>query len=281
MIQTSKRYQKFLDSYEFYANSVNFRIHSSKALEKFKNVQSFQLNQLANGKYHFAQDRREVLLLKYDMWSRWLYEIENLMIELSGNHLEHIINSKDIDMIIMLALKTSKSYKTVIHDKHTAFFDTKFVNIWEEMHELAFEHMLESIKLLNGLSFDIVFTRIVDILVEVMQYTLTEIYELDSVFCKLVIKCDNCPEEAVCPKNKREDSEENTIFVIVGSLAYKCLSTTGKCIISERIKIYKKYFDFNEIYFKNYTDEPLHQHLIELIEDSDININFKKSIVHH
>lgn len=281
MIKTSKRYQKFLDNYEFYHNSVNFRIRSSKALEKFKNVQSFQLNQLANGKYHFSQDRRELLLLKYDMWSRWLYEIENLIIELSGNHLEHIIDSKDIYMIVMLALKTSETYKSVIHDKHNEFFDNNFINIWEEIHELAFEYMIDCIKSLKGLSFDIVFTRIVDILVEVMQYTLIEIYELDSIFCKHEIRCEDCSEEDICPKNKREDSEENTIFIIVAQLTYKFFNITEKCIILERIKIYKKYFNFNEIYFKNYTDEPFHQDMIELIENSGININYKKSIIQH
>jgi len=278
MIQASRRYNNFLNNYEFYPNSVHFRIHSSKALEKFKNVQAFQLNQLANGKYHFAPDRREILLLKYDMWSRWLFEIENLMIELSGNHLELKINEKDINTIISLALKTSETYKEVISIRHPESFNESFVKIWLDSHEVVFSYMISAIKQIKGFSFDIAYSKIVDILVEVMQYTLIEIYELDSVFCKLKIKCEDCPENYICPKNKKDDSKED-IFIVITPLIEKCFKLTGVCLASERIKVYEKHFNFKEIYLKNYTDAHLPERTVLEIENLGTAINYRKSLI--
>jgi len=256
MIKASKRYQSFLNNYEFYPNSIQFRINSSKSLEKFKNVQSFQLNQVLNGKYHFNQDRREILLLKYDMWSRWLVEIENLMIELSGNHLEFTLKEKDIEMIISLAVKTSDTYKDVINNKHKENFDQEFSKLWMEIHELSFTYMIEEIKLLTLSSYGTAFTKIVDILTEVMQNTLYEIYELDSII----------------------SNNSNSIFLIVTNMSYKCFDSIGVCSIENRINIYKKYFKFDEIYFKNYTDHKLRPNIIDGLEKDGIEINYKKSI---
>jgi hypothetical protein len=276
MSQSTKRYKKFLENYEFYPNSVHFRIYSSKALEKFKNVQSFQLNQISNGKYYFSHDRREILLLKYDMWSRWLYEVENLMIELSGNHPEFIIDKKDIELIISLAEKTSETYKNVILHKHSESFDQIFTNIWLKIHESPFRYMVEKIKDLIGYNFETTFIKIVDILVEVMQYTLYEIYELDSVICKFTKKCSECNEEDGCKKIKDKDE---CIFLIITEMAYKSHDKIKICLITERLKYYKEHFNIDEVYFKNYTDGKIKSRLIDEIERENIKINFRKSLI--
>ena len=166
MPQTTERYKQFLTNYNFFSNCVQFRIHSSNALEKWKNVQSFQLDQIVNGKFYFAQDRREILLLQYDLWSRWLYEIENLCIELSGNHLDFYTKSSDIAQIVELALKTSDVAGKIMTEHHNDRFDNEFVLIWNKVHNVVNEYMLANFNLFEGMTYDTLFTSIADVLVE-------------------------------------------------------------------------------------------------------------------
>jgi hypothetical protein len=153
MPKTTERYKNFLNTYEFYSNSIQFRILSSKSLEKWKNVQSFQLNQIANGKFFFAQSRKEILLLKYDMWSRFLFEIENFIIEFAGKTSQKEMTDFSIDFILSLAEKTDKTYKEVILDEKNEVFDLEFNKIWLDLHDEVFKKFKESVKSLNGILF--------------------------------------------------------------------------------------------------------------------------------
>lgn len=280
MIKTSKRYQLFLNNYQFYPNSVNFRIHSSKALEKFKNVQSFQLNQLANGKYHFAPDRRELLLLMYDMWSRWLYEIENLIIEVSGNHPDNLVNNKDLELIILLAVKTSDTYIDIIKNKFTNHFEEKFSSIWIECHESVFDFMISEIKKLEHKTFDMVFIKIVDLLCEIMQYSLIEIYEIDSLICINEQDCLHCSQNNICIKNKKTELEKNEIMIVVSTIILKSIIGDNN-ILLKKINILKKYFEFNKVILKNHTEKSFNLNLINLIENNNLIIDFKKSLLNY
>lgn len=273
----SARYDDYLSTYKFYPNNILFRIQSSKAIEKFKNVQSFQLNQLINGKFFFARDRRELLLLKYDMWSRWIYEVENFCIELSGK--SSVISSKDMDYVLDLATKTEKTYESVITNKHKYAFDSNFTKIWLETHKLSFDFFIILLKKLHGLRYDAFFIRVIDIIVQLLQYTLTEIHELDTLFCKRNKLCSICPIQEECSHSKRCEALDDTPFIIFGDFESNYYSDTGKCLAAERLKIYRKYFDIQEIYFKNYTDEPLDEFLIQNVEDIGIKIDYKKCLI--
>jgi hypothetical protein len=259
---SSHRLKTFLDSYKFYPNSVDFRIVSSKALEKWKNVQSYQLNQLANGKFFFPPDRREVLLLKYDMWSRWLVEVENLCIELGADHHSNILQNHDMDIIISLAEKTAGTYSNII-ESHNEFFDTKFGKIWLESHEHAFSFMKDELRSLQG-TYTQVFVYIVDLLCEIMQYTLTEIHELNHIL--------------LCKDEYYKDQDPNVIFMVVTPFCKRFASQTDGCLLTQRLSVYKKYFDFDTVYFKNFTNHPLSEQLIGNVESTGVKIDYKKSL---
>lgn len=272
MPQDSIRFNNFLDSYNFYSNSINFRIQSSKAIEKFKNVQSFQLNQLANGKYYFSQTRREILLLKYDMWSRWMIEIENLFIELSGNEVSNVVVRDDVNTILSLADKTVHKYNSIMLDEHQENFDNHFTKIWLELHDIIYKYMVDMIKGTEGYTYDVAFTLIVDILVQVMQHTLLEIYELDSFIFRRENNHSDCTDSNC-------DSTDLSDFVIIGDLSEKCLHLFNESLVRHRIEIYKKYFNVTKIYIKNCTDDDIHKDVLEDLEKSGVEIDFKKSLL--
>jgi len=268
--KNSIRFEKYLSTYQFYSNSISFRIISSKAFEKFKNVQNFQLNQLANGRFYFSSTRREILLLKYDMWSRCLAEIENYFIEMSGNEVNNIVGSEDLNFILSLANKTTDVYKEIMLNKNIDYFDIEFTKIWLEIHESVYLYMLEMLKGIEGYSYEMAFTLIVDLLIKCMQYTLIEIYELDSIICKRNKDCKTCEESDDC---------ETSDFVIICELSESYFHMFGESLAANRLNVYKKYFDIDSIFIKNYTDENIPKELINDLEKTNINIDYKKTLI--
>lgn len=268
MERAVRRLETFLENYAFFSNNIGFRIKSSKALEKWKNIQSFQLNQIANGKYHFHPQKREILLLKYDLWTRWITEIENLMIEMSENSPENVITEEQICGIIKLADKTTSVYKDIILDKHKDRFHNLFSKAWLETHELVYDIMLTEVRGLAGFRFDISFTALVDILSSVMQYTLLELHELNDLFC--YYNKDSVEE------NKGKTFEEiNTPFMIITKMDELSYNLTGKYLVVERFKIYKKRFGITSTFFKNYSGQQIPKEIFEQIEETGTNIKYK------
>jgi hypothetical protein len=260
--ESTHRYKEFLENYHFFSNNVEFRIVSSSALEKWKNVQAFQLNQVTRGNFYFPKDRRETLLLKYDLWSRWLFEIENLMIELGGNNRTSEIQPHDKDIIISLAKKTSSRYFEILSNEKDTF-KGDFSEIWLRTHTNAFNHMLDEIREIEG-SYISAFVNIVNLLVEVMQYTLTEIHELNQIL--------------IHSKEVNVGDELKDVFLVVSDFCLKYFMKTGKCLVSQRVKIYKEYFNIQDVYIKNYTEKALPRVLFEHIENAGVKIDLKRSL---
>lgn len=268
MTTRAKRCASYLDAYNFYPNSIAFRICSSRALERWKNVQSFQLGQLVNGKYFFSKDRREILLLKYDLWSRWLYEIENLCIASASMGIQ-TATQDHVDTMIALSEKTTSTYKHLMTNQEKANFDEQFVKIWLEVHELPYKYLIEEITESVGLDFETLFTKLTTALVAVMQHTLIEIHELDMLLCKN----DDCLTSISATLSNEPH------FVIITGFVYQVFASLGQCLICNRLRVYRKYTDLNSVYIKNYTDRPIRPKLIENIENLGITIDFRKSLI--
>lgn len=266
MPRSTERYKNYLSSYVMHTNSIHFRISSSKAIEKWKNVQSFQLNQIANGKFYFSKDRKEILLLKYDMWSRFIYEVENLLIELSGNHPENIVQQEHMDSINELANKTGSVYEDAILNKFKENFDEDFSRLWINVHSSSFDLVIFQMKSLIGYTFEHAFTMLVDILTKAMQYTLIEIHELNCMFCHFV-------DDSLC--GNRHTDKIDIPFLIYTPFDVtndKLLKTT---LIKKRFDLIRERFDLKEIYIKNYCDERIPSEVFDYIESSGVKINYR------
>jgi len=269
MPHNTARYQKFLSTYDFHANSIDFRICSSSALEKWKNIQSFQLNQLVNGKFFFPQDRRELLLLTYDLWSRWLYEVENLCIEISTDSKFKKVDERDVALVKTLAEKTIAAYRDVI-TLNKSRFNQEFAEIWLRQHVRVERYILHAISNTTGYTVAQLFVGIVDELCEVMQYTLAEIHELNMLFNSFKVESYT--------KNVKHTGPGQMPFLIVTNLSKKVYDSTGDCLVAERLKIYQEYFEINTVYIKNYMDSPVNEYIIQCIEEVGVTVDFRRSV---
>lgn len=301
MITTRKRLDDFLDNYQFYSNSVEFRIKSSKALERFKNVQSFQLNEIKNGRYKFGKSRRELLLLKFDLLTKVLYESENLCIQFyDAQYASNVV----VESVVSLVSKASYLYNKIIKEDHPEAFDPIFSGIWIEMFSIN-EHLLKKrILSLEGAEFSVFFDNLVDTVSALLQNSTFELFELDVLLmkqrklynhpnCKHP-KCDNFDNCGVISHDTDPDIIKNNMEITRGSRQLDCDDT--KCLmlvmsnyinsdtensrfyLKSKMDIFLKYFEIECIYFKNLSDGPIKASVINEIEKYGIHIDYKGSL---
>lgn len=290
MITTRKRLDDFLDNYQFYSNSVEFRIKSSKALERFKNVQSFQLNEIKNGRYKFSKNRRELLLLKFDLLTKVLYESENLCIQFyDAQYASNLV----VESVVSLVSKASYLYNKIITEDHPEAFDPIFSGIWIEIFSIN-EHLLKKqILSLEGAEFSVFFNNLVDIVSALLQNSTFELFELDVLLMKQR-KLYNHPNCNVINLGMDPDIVKNNMEITRGSrqLNYddtKCLmlvisnyinsdTENSRIYLESKMGIFLKYFEIESIYFKNLSDGPVRASVIEEIEKYGIHIDYKGSL---
>lgn len=247
----------FLKNYIFYPNNVQFRIVSSREIVKWKETKSFNLNQLVNGRFYFPKKIREILLLKYDIATRWLFEVENYFIERYKE--KSFITEDELHYIVSLAIKANNKFKSTIKE-NPEHFDSKFAKIWEELHNITANFFYELITSVEGI-YEYAFGQIVDHLCETMNYTLIEIYELNEIFKKL---------------DKTDYLDD--IFIVHTEFCNKFFERRGYCMQKERLAIYKKHFKFDTVWIKNYTNEPINAELLKTIQSLNLKINYEKCL---
>lgn len=318
MITLDKRLDKFLDSYEFYPNSVDFRIISSKAIEKFKNVQAFHLNEIRNGKYKFGATRREVLLLKFDILSRAVYEIENLCIQFYHDY--ENAEPEFVEYINKLIEKSRSIYNEIILDKHPEAFDPIFVNIWLRIINKDVSILLDGISELTGLPLIDFFIKLVNIVTRLIQNSTLGLYELDTMLIKQshefytksncspfikdihgefscgLFECKNfeiCStkdrmdldnqvnlrvQEKLCIHKTMEGLDERNCLMLVISNYINDSTDRSLRHLESKMNIYKEFFTIDEIYFKNLSDNPINDKVTKKVEEFNIPIDYKRSI---
>lgn len=268
MLEGKKNIESYMENYNFNENNIHFRIYSSKALEKYKHYQSFNLNQLVHGKFPFRKTSKEILLLKYDMWFRWLMRIEGYIV---ANNIEKI-KEEHIDIFLYYASLTNALYQKTMQE-YPQYFNPSFLNIWMKFHTLLHKYLHTQLKLSPTTDSTYFFNHISDILIEVMDSTVYELVEMEVMLNKYEI--------SICPnKNKMEEfSPAGSVpFLIYNSIGENYYKIINESLLANRVKLYKNYIPtLDKVYIKNYTDFSIPEVEINLIQ-KEIEIDFYSSI---
>ena len=157
---------------KYIRNNVEYRVVSSQVHSVFKMEQSKILSELVINKaqHRFSTTAKEIMLLKYNVWSDFLLDLEQFLITNWGSDtlpddIKSMMDDRD------------KCYTTTIEDPHNGF-DQEFVSIWEEVHGLLFHYLRNSIVHKYG-SKARTFKIIADTISSIMAHTLYEVYEID------------------------------------------------------------------------------------------------------
>lgn len=221
---------------DYVRNNIYFRIIACKALETYKNTQAFVLGDITNGKHKFSETPRELMLLMFDNWFRYLLFLERFSL---SKH--EPFTADDIERITIEAQVTIDTI-TEIALSNTDVFDNRFISIWRQTHKALDEYLFLSIAELAGQTNTNVFPNIVKSLSKCLNASLLELHEIDCLVYK------------------------QQMFVSFDPVCLEYDTKTNKVMLVDRYKIYDRYIhtDLNvKVYVEENSKELCEQHCIQ------------------
>lgn len=256
-------------TYKYTQNNIGFRRRSRRVLEDYLNMQVFNLDEIENGKFTFPHDIREIFLVKLDLWFRFLMKLEEQFVHIKTDKLTRY----DCETAIALMRTTAEKYKNTM-GAYPDNFHPKLTPIWDEAHNSLFEYLIIKMREAENMSIIDAFDHIGYTLIEVLRTTLFELFELCGLEC-----CNNSC--TFC------DGDSENCIIRNADMAYLCLTDisfdyfnkTGKCLLANRLSIYKKHFNIDKVYIKVFSDfgmERMNDDCIRQIEEL-AEIDYKRS----
>ncbi len=236
----------------FTENNIQFRIVSSKMIERYKASQSFVLSEMLHGEYKFSKTSKEIALLVMDVTFGWLISFENYLIRDGVDFFDE--NAKTF--IINSAIESEKYYMDIIKSR-TDIFDNEIVSVWDTVHQSKFNMIIELLNKNIGKSDIESFSTIVSVLIEMIDTLKFELYEID-----YLVHGGNKP------------------FLCLTDLTIMSLHDFGQNQLISRGELYSSHFNIEKKFLlKNYSQE--HNPIIYLreFEDAGFNIPNKFSLI--
>ncbi len=160
---------------KFIANNIKYRMASGRAIASYKSAQVFLMNEVAFNPFHsFSTVAKEILLLKYDVWFDFLCEVEQYLLVEDGKY----VTESNIETIKLLSDERVQYYEYVMAE-NPGIFDDKYLVIWKEVHKLVYNFLTEQLNDLVGLNKSEGFKKLTNDLINIMNHTLYELYEVD------------------------------------------------------------------------------------------------------
>jgi len=236
-------------NYQEYAeNNIQFRVVSSKMMERFKSTQSFVLSEMIHGEYKFSKTSKEIAILAMDSIFGWVVSLENYLIRDGVDNFDS--NAKEF--AISKALEIERYYVSIIEDRDD-IFDPRFVKVWKKNHILKLNLVLDILNKLEGMSDIEAFSTVVNTLIEMMDSIKFELYEMDYLI-----------------------SGGTTPFLCMTDLCILVAQEFKLFILPERAKMYIEEFGIEDGFvFKNYSQEINPMVYLQALDDAGIKINNK------
>lgn len=165
----------------FVRNNIRYRSAASKALEGYYNSKAFILNQLVTSDNGFGEEAKEILLLMFNRYADWLFYTETFLLD------KKEISTEDANEIRLNLVEMSEEIETILSNNADVFTE-EFVEHWTFIHQQKLEVLSGMILDVEGMTQIIAFPYITECLVEYLNSTLFELYELDSLLGSDVVR---------------------------------------------------------------------------------------------
>lgn len=239
---TERDLTKYFHPRPFVGNNIEYRIGSSASLARFKESQTYLLNQLAFNPFHkFSNSAKEMLLLRYDVCFDLLCEIEQYILVEQDN-----LNICDIEQLVN---KREDYYHATMREQDGQI-NQEYFEFWVEIHNLVVSQYRGTLKEIveADMNLSSIFGSIVDLFIQVMNHTLYELQEIDIIFFTKKTPAFNL-DPISCNVHIRSEH------------------TNGTCPMAERVKMMRTKRDFDHIIIKNYLDDSVPFKLTPLYEE--------------
>ena len=238
---------------EFTENNIEFRISSSKMMERYKNTQSFVLSEMLYGEYKFSKTSKEIALITMDIVFGWIVTLENYLIrdrrELFNENARLFSDESAI---------TARDYYLKTIEEHPSIFKKEVVDVWMDLHNDKFAMLRKVLEGCVGMRDIDAFSYIVNTLTEAMDALKFELYEIDYLL----------------ENGKRP-------FLCLSDLSLVVLRDFNENQLLFRAGVYKKHFNISDTFIlKNYSQEHNPIVFVRELEDNGIIIENKQSLLH-
>jgi len=239
-----------IDFKDFTENNIQFRVISSKLLERYKGAQSFVLSEMIHGKFKFSKTSRELAILIMDTTFAWLIQIENYIIRDN----EKTFNIDAVNFSIK-SFEEMDMYILSLVDKHHDIFSENVSIPWRMIHKTQTELAKTVIKSAEGLSDLEAFSTIANVIIEMIDTMKFQLYEIDSM-----------------------NNQTKKPPLCLTDLCILSVSEFDLFPMLERARVYNDVFKVDSgFYFKNYSQESNPFTYIKKLEDAGIKIVNKNS----
>jgi hypothetical protein len=190
----------------FIRNNIRYRSAASKAMEGYYNSKAFILNELINPDNGFSSTAKEVVLLLFNKHTDWLSYSEHLLLD------KTVIGQDEIDSMQVslgsIAIAINRTF-----NENSEVFDSLFIRHWTHIHYNNLRVMKSALAEAEGMPQIIAFPYAAECLVEYLNTTLFEIYELDCLLGSNFVK------EQTTSNNSQP--EKLILFIDDGSLSQR------------------------------------------------------------
>jgi hypothetical protein len=237
---------------EYVQNNINFRIVSSHTISKFKEAQAFDFNEINTAEYKdkFSKATREIVLIEYDYWFKFILEVERYFLQYG--------EEKNLTSCCSVKIKPILDQVfTYIEDiliSHDELFSNSLISYVIKIHEIAKQPLAEMLNELEGLSIFIAFPMVTKIISAYLQMVMFSMFE----FNHNVINSKMEKEKILCFTDLVDfDSKYEKIYAI-----------------TERACLMKQMFGVREFTIKNYkhVDAPHIEAVFKQLEEKGIRI---------
>ena len=214
----------------FVPNNLELRQLSSMCISKYKESQAFALAELGNSQTHeFSKTAKEILLLKYDTWFRWLVEVEDVL-RRKGRE------DSVADVVMLISDDLEKEYtETLLGNPEV--FSRHYVDVWLKSHRFMYGYLRKKIHLLTSEDINAFMIEVTNVLISVMDNTLFELHEIDSLYYG------------------------RSVFLSFDDICTDYTDVLGKdaCLLADRLAVYQEFFHISDkaITIKDYSREGL------------------------
>lgn len=225
-------------------NNIGFRVVSSKNLENFYRFKSSVLFELDNERNKFSGVAKEIMLLFLHKYSTWCTTVEALLIN------RHVIDETDIQIIL-------QRYGEIVEENRQTFriynpiFDPEFVSVWRKNHKHVQYSFKERVRATVGLRNTEAYPLIIDALVQALDSTKYELYEVDCLLGSSYVK------KCITTNNSLQGNANLSMYVSNDILQYYYEKDVN--LIKSRLQFYKETVLQDDVelnlVIKNYTNE--------------------------
>lgn len=205
----------------FVRNNIRYRSAASKALEGYYNSKAFILNELISRKNGFSETAKEILLLLLNKHADWLAYSEQLLLD------KNSVSNEDARLMCASLQKVAQEVDAIFAE-HDEVFDADFIQHWIKIRQPSVVTLCDSVMQAEGMTQIIAFPYATECLIEYLNATLFELYELDCLLGSNLVKqqqSSNC-------------TQPEKLILCVDDMASRYHSLTGSRAELERFNYY-------------------------------------------